>query len=116
MKAGVVSGEKGKLVEVSFPAALPVDKCRVFEYEVAAVIVEDDVEMTVASRRVLAPDFFLPKSKCGMAGVCRFGLEELPPEAHMRFDVYPVECFGKKGLPVSSGVLKVTAGMQKATA
>ena len=116
VKADVVSEEKGKLVEVSFPAALPVDKCRVFEYEVAAVIVEDDVEMTVASRRVLAPDFFLPKSKCGMAGVCRFGLEELPPEAHMRFDVYPVECFGKKGLPVSSGVLKVTAGMQKATA
>ena len=94
---------------------LPVDKCRVFEYEVAAVIVEDDVEMTATSRRVMAPDFFLPDSKCGKAGVCRFGLEELPPEAHMRFVVYPVECFGKKGSSAVSGVLKLPAGIQKAT-
>ena len=29
--------------------------------------------------------------------------------------VYPVECFGKKGSPAVSGVLKLPAGMQKAT-
>jgi len=97
-KAALESGKDGeKFVTVTFPAARTVDKCRVFEYEVAAIVMEDDVEMTVATRRVLAPDFYLPASQCGKAGSCRFRLADLPPKAHMRFEIRPLECFGRKG-------------------
>ena len=106
-KAEAVAGKNGeKLVEVSFPAAHTVDKCRVFEYEVAATVVDDDVEMAAVTRRVMAPDFFLPESKCGKAGTCRFRLADLPPKAHLRFTVTPIECFGKKGAPITSGLFE----------
>ena len=93
-------------MEVSFPAARTVDKCRVFEYEVAATVVDDDVEMAAVTRRVMAPDFFLPDSKCGKAGTCRFRLADLPPKAHLRFVVTLIECFGKKGAPITSGLFE----------
>ena len=89
-------------VEVSFPSAETRGKCRVFEYEVQAVVVEDDVEMVAATRRALAPDFHLPASRAGKAGSCVFALAELPRGVHLRFDVVPVECFGKKGRAIRS--------------
>ncbi len=89
-------------VAVRFPAAKTRAKCRVFEYEVQAVIVEDDVEMTAVSRRVIAPDFHLPESKTGRQGVCVFALSELPKGVHLRFDVTPIECFGRKGRAIRS--------------
>ena len=45
-------------------------------------------------------------SKCGKAGTCRFRLADLPPKAHLRFVVTPIECFGKKGAPITSGVFE----------
>ena len=89
-------------VEVSFPAAETRDKCRVFEYEVQAVVVDDDVEMVAATRRVIATDFHVPASKAGRPGSIMFALAELPKGVHLRFDVRPLECFGKKGRPISS--------------
>ena len=89
-------------VSVSFPAAETRAKCRVFEYEVQAVVVEDDVEMVAATRRVIAPDFHLPASKMGRRGECVFALAELPKGVHLRFDVCPIECFGKKGRAIRS--------------
>ena len=89
-------------VAVTFPAAETRNRCRVFEYEVQAVVVDDDVEMAVATRRALAPDFFLPASKAGQSGTCVFALAELPKGVHLRFDVTPIECFGKKGRPIRS--------------
>ena len=104
-KARIVDGKEAeKFVEVSFPAANAVDKCRVFEYEISAIVVEDDVEMVVATRRMMANDFFLPESKCGKPGSCRFRLADLPPRAHLRFEVRPLECFGLKGAAISSGI------------
>jgi len=94
--------EKPTQVEVSFPAAQTREKCRVFEYEVQAVIVEDDVEMVATTRRAIAPDFHLPESRAGKPGSCVFALAELPKGVHLRFDVTPIECFGKKGRPISS--------------
>ena len=101
--------EKGKpapkdptQVEVSFPAAETRNKCRVFEYEVQAVVVDDDVEMVAATRRVIATDFHLPESKTGHRGSILLALDELPKGVHLRFDVRPVECFGKKGQPIRS--------------
>ena len=105
--------EKGKpapkdptQVSVKFPAAEMRAKCRVFEYEVQAVVVEDDVEMVAATRRVIAPDFHLPASKAGRSGECVFALAELPKGVRLRFDVRPVECFGKKGSPICSDLVK----------
>ena len=89
-------------VAVSFPAAEMRGKCRVFEYEVQAVVVEDDVELVAATRRALAPDFYLPLSKAGKEGACIFALAELPKGVHIRFDVTPIECFGRKGRPIRS--------------
>jgi hypothetical protein len=89
-------------VAVTFPAAETRAKCRVFEYEVQAVVVEDDVEMVAVTRRALAPDFHLPESKAGLPGACVFAIAELPKGVHLRFDVTPIECFGKKGQPIHS--------------
>ena len=98
-----LTDEKGrKVVRVSFPAAKPVDGCRVFEYEVTAVLLEDDVELVACQKRVIAPDFHLPPSQCGRPGECRFTDAELPPEAHLRFEVRPLECFGVKGRPITA--------------
>ena len=94
-------------VSVRFPAAETRAKCRVFEYEVQAVVVEDDVELMAATRRVIAPDFHLPASKAGRPGECVFALAELPKDVHLRFDVTPIECFGKKGRAIRSELLKV---------
>ena len=91
-------------LEVSFPAAEARGKCRVFEYEVRAVVVADDVELVAASRRVIAPDFHLPASKAGKRGSCVFACSELPPKTPLRFDVQPIECFGRKGAAISSPV------------
>ena len=97
-------------VEVSFPSAETRAKCRVFEYEVQAVVVEDDVEMIAATRRALAPDFHLPAAKAGKPGSCVFALAELPKGVHLRFDVTPIECFGRKGRPIRSDAAFVVAG------
>jgi hypothetical protein len=51
---------------------------------------------------VLAPDFYLPVSKAGKPGSCVFALAELPKGVHIRFDVTPIECFGKKGRAIRS--------------
>ena len=92
-------------LEVSFPAAEARGKCRVFEYEVRAVVVADDVELVAASRRVIAPDFHLPAPKAGKRGSCVFACSELPPKTPLRFDVQPIECFGRKGAAISSPVV-----------
>ena len=72
------------------------------EYEVQAVVVEDDVEMVACTRRAIAPDVHVPQSKAGRPGACAFALADLPKGVHLRFDVRPIECFGKKGQPISS--------------
>lgn len=100
------TGKDGKnvpeTIKVTFPHAETRAKCRVFEYEVRAVVVEDDVELTAATRRVLAPDFHLPESKADRPGECVFACCDLPTGVRLRFDVEPIECFGKKGAAISS--------------
>lgn len=99
----VKAGKNGeKFVDVVIPSAEAVDGCRVFEYEVSSVIVQDDVEMTVDTRRVAAADFHLPAKKTGRATLCRIPASALPPKASLRFDVRALECFGAKSEPLSS--------------
>ena len=100
-KAVKVKDEKrGELIEVTFPPARTQAKCRVFEYEVTATLVEDDVDLVQAQRRVMAPDFHLPETAEGKSGTCVFAVSELPLKGRYRFDVRPVECFGHKGAPI----------------
>ncbi|MBR4171184.1 MAG: metallophosphoesterase [Kiritimatiellae bacterium] len=89
-----------QLVEITFPAAEAKQKCRVFEYEVTAVLVEDDVDLIQLQRRVIAPDFHLPEKSAGKPGICVLFADDLPNKGHYRFDVRPIECFGHKGEPI----------------
>lgn len=94
----------GEVLDVTIPHAETVAKCRVFEYEVTAVLLEDDVDLVASQKRVIAQGFNLPESKCSLNTICSFKKDELPPSAHVRFEVCPIECFGKKGAKiVSSG-------------
>ncbi len=92
-------------IEVAFPHAETRAKCRVFEYEVRAVVVADDVELVAATRRVIAPDFHLPASKATKPGTCIFARMDLPSGVPLRFEVSPIECFGRKGAPIVSNIL-----------
>ena len=98
VKVEKVKDEKrGELIELTFPPARTQAKCRVFEYEVTATLVEDDVDLVQAQRRVMAPDFHLPETADGKPSSCIFAAAELPLKGRYRFDVRPVECFGHKG-------------------
>ena len=92
--------KRGELIEITFPPARTQAKCRVFEYEVTATLVEDDVDLVQAQRRVMALDFHLPETAEGKSGTCVFAVSELPLKGRYRFDVRPVECFGHKGAPI----------------
>jgi len=100
--AEVAVKQDATTVTVNFPPARTVAKCRVFEYEVTATLVEDDVDLVMAQRRVMAPDFFLPETPEGAAGSCVFSRAELSSPGHYVFSVRPIECFGKKGTPIAS--------------
>lgn len=89
-------------VEVKFPFAATKEGCRVFEYEVRAVVVADDVELVCAARRVMARDFHLPPAKAGLDGTCVFAISELPAKTPLRFEVSPLECFGLNGASIAT--------------
>ena len=94
--------KKGRLVEITFPAAQTRGKCRVFEYEVTAVLIEDDVDLVQLQRRVFAPDFHMPETKDGAQGRCVIAAADLPMKGRYRFEVRPIECFGLKGRAISA--------------
>ena len=94
-------------VELTFPAAETRAKCRVFEYEVTAVLCEDDVEIVQAQRRMMSPDYHLPASKLVKSVTFTFAAEDLLAKGRYRFEVRPVECYGKKGAAIASDVLRI---------
>src|SRR5574344_793786 len=93
--------EKSAWTDLAFPHAETVDGCRVFEYEVTATLLADDADLVVAQKRVIAPDFHWPAAHGTKPGSCRFLASELPEGGRFRFDVRPIECFGKKGQKIS---------------
>ena len=95
-------------VTLTFPAAEMRQKCRVYEYEVTAVLNEDDVDLVQAQRRMMSPDFHLPVSKLVKEVQFVFAAEDLTAKGHYRFEVRPVECFGKKGAAIVSDEVKVS--------
>ena len=84
-------------IEIRFPAACEVNRCRVSEYEVTAVLCEEDIELVQSQRRMMSPDFYLPRSKSVDEVLFTFAAEDLPVKGHYRFEVRALECFGKKG-------------------
>ena len=102
--AVVTFERKDKLLFVNFPAAKTVKGCRVFEYEVTATLVEDQVDLVQAQRRVLSRSFHLADRPDQPAESCAFKLDELKAKGHYVFSVRPIECFGRKGLPISASI------------
>ena len=96
-------------IVVRFPAAEPQQKCRVFEYEVSAILCEDDVDLVQVQRRMFSPDFHLPESKLVKEVAFTFAAEDLPVKGRYRFEVRPVECFGRKGAAITSEVVSLKA-------
>ena len=105
-KVMVEADAKNKKWIVTFPGALPRQKCRAFEYEVTAYATGDDVEFVAAQRRVLAKDYYLPAAAIPPRGECHFAWCDLPGTLQLRFEVRPLECFGKKGQPIYSGTIQ----------
>ena len=94
-------------VDVTFPAAKPVDGCRVNEYEVTAILCEDEVELVQAQRRMLSPDYYKPEKLLVDKVTFTFAAEDLPLKGHYRFEVRPIECFGHKGGKIESGIVEI---------
>jgi len=99
----------GVVYDVAFPCADMREKCRAYEYEVTATLVEDEVDVVQAQRRVLANDYRHPDlPKFRKPGLCVFALADLPLKGSYRFSVRPIECFGRKGDPIVSEIVKVS--------
>lgn len=96
-----------RFADVRFTAAESVDGCRPFDYEVTAILVEDDFDLVQAQRRVLDAGYYMPESAPVRETVCTFDLAELPRKGHYRFAVRPIECFGKKGRAIESGIIEL---------
>ena len=95
-------------IDVTFPAAKARDAaCRVMEYEATAVLVEDDVELIQTQRRMIAPDYCLPVSQLAKTVTFTFAAEDLPMKGRYRFEIRPLECFGKKGGKIVSDLVTV---------
>jgi len=86
-------------VVVTFPCA-NATKTRVYRYEITAWQEDEDLRLPVASKMVLAPDHHLPPARTGLPGEAHFALSELPTNAHVRFEVTPVDCFNHRGKPL----------------
>lgn len=97
----------GKCARLVFPRAEEREHSRVFDYEVSAVLVEDDVDLVQVQRRFIAPDFFLPLEKKIATCEFRIPLADLKLKGRYRFRAVPLESFGKKGRPIWSDTIEI---------
>ena len=99
-------------IRVNFPHAHAVGGCRVFEYEVQPLLVGSGAELPLQAKRVIAAGFDLSeksfeREERRIPAKCVFATSAFPKGATIRFEVRPVECFGKKGPPIVSEALTV---------
>ena len=97
----------GRAVQLVCPRAEERGGCRVFDYEVTATLVEDDVDLVQVQRRFIAPDFFLPLERRIPSCTFRLAISDLKLKGHYRFGVTPVESFGKKGRTIWSETIEI---------
>ena len=62
---------------------------------------------------MMSPDYYQPLTKLVKEVSFAFAAEDLPVKGRYRFEVRPVECFGKKGAAIVSEHVNV-AGASKA--
>lgn len=99
--------EVGMTARLVLPRAEERGGCRVFDYEVTAVLFEEDVDLVQVQRRFIAPDFFLPLEQKIATCEFRIPLSDLKLKGRYRFRVVPIESFGKKGRAIWSDTIKV---------
>ena len=87
-------------VNVEFPPATAGN--RPWRYDVRA---EKEDGTLVLLKRVLSPDYHLPKVVRSVK--LAFFASELPKGAKVRFVVTPYECYGRAGAPIASDFVKV---------
>jgi len=85
-------------VYVSFPAAEPVDGCRVFDYVVTA----EAAGVGRVEKKIMAAGFARPGARAGQPGECLFSAAELPKSDRIVFTIVPRDCFGLSGRPISA--------------
>ena len=100
---------EGNLLKLSFPRAKPVKKCRVFEYEVTATLLEDEVDLVQVQRRVMDPIFHKAESAADISASCVLSLAEIPIKGNTVFSVRPMDCFGLKGKALTASFNTETA-------
>ena len=100
---------EGNLLKLSFPRAKPVKKCRVFEYEVTATLLEDEVDLVQVQRRVMDPVFHKAESAADISASCVLSLAEIPIKGNTVFSVRPMDCFGLKGKALTASFNTETA-------
>ncbi len=91
-------------VRIEFPTAEARNGCQVFEYQVTAILLERDLDLPFMARRVMAPEYFYGPDTVRTAGSCELLLADMPAGSRIRFEITPMECFGKKGKPILSKV------------
>ena len=92
-------------VYVTFPAARPVDGCRVFDYVVTAKA----AGKAVSTKMLFAAGGLLPPDKFDRPTECLFSLKELPAGKDVTFEIVPRECFGAAGRALASAPLTLPA-------
>lgn len=76
---------------------------RAWDFQVDAEVADGDSIRVVASKKVFARGCYLGEGKDKESGsLCVFALSELPAGIPVRFAVYPMNCFGRKGSPIRS--------------
>lgn len=94
------SGKEVDVYEMAIPPALAVAGARAFDYAVRAI----GADGSVVERRVLASGYcHAPGSKYALRPtVCRLNAEVLPQAKPLRFEVFPVNCMGRRGRGVET--------------
>jgi len=90
-------------VYLSFPAARPVDGCRVFDY----VVTVKSGGKVVTTKMFFAAGAMLPYARFDRPTECLFALKDLPSGQDVTFEIVPRECFGMPGRALVSAPLRV---------
>ena len=100
-------GTDGRQLTVHFPTVLRKNAgVRAFDYEVQAEYDWLDVRHVCATKRVFSPKCYLGEEHVAGETICIFGEKELPADFAVRFAVRPCNCFGGKGNPIYTEMVK----------
>ena len=105
-----VREESGGQVVLSFLSARAVKDSRPYEYEVTARHVMTNLEIIDLQKRVYAPDFAKAAEAEPKEVHSFFQREDLVWDVDTVFEVRPMNCFGKKGDPITGTIYLESPG------